>query len=146
MNTVVSSGDAQRNWTSQRQLLLSLSYYCLTRECLGKMRVKEKRSTVAALSRLGLTVEPASPFPAGLTGLWASRGQVAALQQERHEGSQTTVATGEPGPAGVLSHSPSATGEKMASQGGYCSTCSVFKTARNGEKKDDIRSSHGFQM
>ena len=65
MNTVVFSGDAQRNWPSQRQLLLSLSYYCLTEERLGKMRVKEKRPTVAARSRLGLTVEPASLFPAG---------------------------------------------------------------------------------
>ena len=57
MNTVVFSGDAQRNWP--------LSYYCLTEERLGKMRVKEKRPTVAARSRLGLTVEPASLFPAG---------------------------------------------------------------------------------
>jgi len=116
------------------------------RECFGKMKAKEKKCIVAALSRPGLTVEPASPFPVGLTGLWASRGQVVALQQERHVGSQTTVATGEAGPAGVLSHGPSATGEKMASQGGHCLTRLVFKTVRNGEKKDDIRSSRGFQM
>ena len=116
------------------------------RECFGKMKVKEKKCTVAALSRLGLTVEPASPFPMGLTGFWASRGPVVALQQERHAGSQTTAATGEHGPAGVLSHGPSATGEKMASQGGHCLTRLVLKTVRNGEKKDDTKSSHGFQM
>lgn len=96
------------------------------RECFGEMKVKEKKCTVAARSRLGLTVEPASPFLVGLTGFWASRGQLVALQQERHAGSQTTVATGEPGPAGVLSHGPSATGEKKASQGGHFLTCLVF--------------------
>ena len=89
------------------------------------MKVNEKECAAAARSTLGLTAGPASP-PNGPDGFWASGGQVVALPQARHAGSQTTVATGEPGPAGVLSHGPSATGEKKASQGGHCLTCLVF--------------------